>query len=119
MGFNDLTRNREAKARVLAEFVLGTVGIEALEYPLEGVGRDAGAVVLDRDVYLRACAPQAHAHLAVRGRERTRVIDQIVHDLSEPVIMTSYEQRVGAANMRFDVQSDIGLISMPPLVGHV
>ncbi len=50
MGLDDLARDRQAEARILAEALLGPVGVEPLEDPLEGVGRDARAVVLDRQL---------------------------------------------------------------------
>ena len=50
MRFDDLLGDRQAKARILAEALMRPVGVEALEDLVEGVGPDAGAVVVDDDL---------------------------------------------------------------------
>ena len=50
MRFDDLPRDRQAEAGVLAEALARPVRIEALENPLEGIGRNAGAVIIDDDL---------------------------------------------------------------------
>ena len=49
MGLHDLTRNREPKARVLAEALIRPIGIKALENAFERVRRDPGTVIIDGD----------------------------------------------------------------------
>ena len=53
MGVDDLLGNREAEPRILAETLLRSVGVEALENLLERVGADARSVVVDRDLDAR------------------------------------------------------------------
>src|SRR5262245_65067146 len=56
VGFDDLARDGEAKAGVLAEARLRPVGIEALENALQRVRRDAGPVVVGDDLDVLADA---------------------------------------------------------------
>src|SRR5579863_8629617 len=49
VSFDDLPRNRQAEAGILAKALIGTIGVEALENTLQGMRRHAGAIVLDRD----------------------------------------------------------------------
>ena len=78
------------------------VGVEALENPLEGVRRDARAVVVDRDddpvvrriAYPAACRArgEANAHLAARLGKGAGVVDEIGDDLGEPQIVAEHEK---------------------------
>src|SRR5579859_3355192 len=84
MGFGDLLGDREAQARMGAElFFLRALGIEALEDGVELVGRNAGAVILDRDDDLAAQAPAGQDDRAARRAERQGIGQQIAHDLAE------------------------------------
>jgi len=70
MGFDDLSRDRQAEPGVLAKALLGPVGVETLEHPLEGALRNAGAVVVDDD--FKAVALAAGKPRPVSGRSSTR-----------------------------------------------
>ena len=71
---------------VLPEALVRAIGVEALEDALEGVRRDARAVVVDGDDDLiaqglavrrrhAARSAQRDSHLAARPRERAGVVD--------------------------------------------
>jgi hypothetical protein len=49
VGFDDLLGDRQAKTRVLAEILVGPVGLEPLEDFLDCIGSDARPVVIDCD----------------------------------------------------------------------
>ena len=71
---DDLARDRQAEARVLAESLVRPVGVEALEDALERVGGNARAVVVDDDLVAasrrraRSQRTQVDAHAAPRPR---------------------------------------------------
>ena len=50
MRLEDLLGDRQAEAGVLAETLVRTIGVEALEDLLHRLGMDAGAVVIDHDL---------------------------------------------------------------------
>src|SRR4051794_2564663 len=50
MSFDDLLRNRQAKAGILAKTLMRAIGIKALEDLFERVLADAGAVIVDDDL---------------------------------------------------------------------
>jgi hypothetical protein len=50
MRLDDLARNRKPKSRILAKALIRPVGIKTLEDALEGIGWNAGAVVIDNDL---------------------------------------------------------------------
>src|ERR1700761_7510696 len=54
MGVHDLLRDRQAKSGILPEALMRPVGVEAFEYPREGVFANAGSVVVDDDFDVRA-----------------------------------------------------------------
>ena len=104
MGLDDLARDRQAEAGILAKAWFGPVGIEALENALEGMGGNAGPVVVDDDLEaagtlvapgapaLRlAWAADTHGAAspapAARLRKGAGIVDQIVEHLAEPRIM--------------------------------
>src|SRR5262249_20996175 len=80
---DDLARNGKPEAGILSEPVVRPVGVEAIEDFLERVRANAGPVVVDHDGDLIAPAPARDAHDAAFGRERARVVDQIVEHLGE------------------------------------
>ena len=84
MRLDDLPRDRQAEAGILAEPLVWPVGVEALEDALEGMRRDAGTVVVDDGLDLVADAPQRDAHLAALRRERPGILDQVGDHLPEP-----------------------------------
>ena len=84
MSFDDLARDRQAKAGVLAEALMRPVGVEALEDAFHGVRLDARSVVVDGDFDRVAQPPRRDVHGAVLRRERARVFDQVVDHLTEP-----------------------------------
>ena len=90
-------RDRQAEAGILAErgFLLGAVGVEALEDALELVGANARAVVLDDDLDRcpRSAAQQRRAP-SVRSAERAGIVDEVVEHLAEPAVVA--EDEVGA-----------------------
>ena len=93
---DDLLGDRQAEAGVLAEgLLLGAVGVEALEDPLELVGADARAVVLDHDLERIGLAPHDDAHDAVLAAEGAGIVDQVVEDLAEPAVVAEDEIGVG------------------------
>ena len=65
MRLDDLPRDRQAEAGILAEALTGPVGVEAFENPLEGMGRNARPVVVDDDL-------EAVARRLVRPAPRPR-----------------------------------------------
>src|SRR5262249_53059821 len=83
MRLDDLQRDRQAQAGVLAEALVRAVGVEALEYLLHGVRVDARPVVVDRDLDLVAQIPAGNPHGAAKRRERARIVDQVVHHLAD------------------------------------
>lgn len=50
MGVHDLPGDGQAETRVLAKALVGTVGVETLEDPLEGMGGNARAIIIDDDL---------------------------------------------------------------------
>src|SRR3712207_2081615 len=62
MGLDDLARDRQAEARILAEALVRPVGVEALEHPVEGMGLDARPVILDDRLHLQPAPAQDHPH---------------------------------------------------------
>ena len=56
--FDDLPRDRQPEAGVLAETLARPIGVEALENALERMRRDAGAVVVDGDEDTLLAAPR-------------------------------------------------------------
>ena len=71
MRLDDLTGYREAQAGILAESLTGTIRIEALENALEGVGGNAGPIVIDDDLESVAWQAWSAAPLAGRSVMRT------------------------------------------------
>src|ERR1700745_3113440 len=72
----DLARNVEAEPRVLAEILLGAVGIETLEDALEVLLGNARTFVLDGDLDFVADAAREHGDAASRRGERDGVVEQ-------------------------------------------
>src|ERR1700730_2236292 len=71
MAHQDLTRDGQAQARILAEAVFGRpLGIEALKYPLQIVVRDSRSVIFHRGTHMSAGDMDGHANNAVVGAER-------------------------------------------------
>src|SRR5690606_23654558 len=74
MGFDDLLGNRQAETGILAEALMRSVGVEALENLLQSIRADAGSFVIDGDLDLVLQLPAGDAHGAARGRERARIV---------------------------------------------
>ena len=82
MGLDDLLGDRQAEAGVLAErFLLGAVGVEALEDALELVGADAGTFVVDDDLDLVLAGRAA-------SRDRAAVVGENERALSIRLLTT-------------------------------
>ena len=64
MGFDDLLRNRQAEAGILAKALVRAVGVKAFEDFLQRVLADAGAVIIDNDLDFGAHASADDADLA-------------------------------------------------------
>src|SRR3954470_20853168 len=73
VGFDDLLRDRQAEAGVLAKTLMRAVGVKALKNFLQGVLADAGAVIVDDDLDFGTHAPADDANLAAGIGERLRV----------------------------------------------
>src|ERR1022692_877701 len=91
MGFDDLLGNGEAEPGILAEILLRPVGVETIEYLVQGVGPDARAVVFDDDGNLVAGAAADDADHAVLRRERAGIVDEIVDDLAQPRVVALHQ----------------------------
>ncbi len=110
MGFGDLFGDREAEARMGAELLfLGTFGIEAVEDGLQLVGRDAGAVILDRDHHFAAQAPAGQDDRAARRAEGERIGQEVAYDLAEPRFQAQDIERI----VGIDGQADRDRASRP------
>ena len=70
MGFDDLARNRQAEAGILAETLIRTIGVKALENPLERMRRYARPVVFDDDDDLLAAPLRRRRPASTRSRRR-------------------------------------------------
>ncbi len=108
MSLDDLARDGEAEAGILAKTFDRTVGVEALEDALQRVRRDAGAVVLDFDddslggrrigVDVAVALPaQANADLPSGFRERAGVVDEVRDHLGEPGIVAEHGENLRGA----------------------
>src|SRR6476619_6610687 len=91
--FDDLARDGKTEPGVLPKALVGPVGVEALEDALHRLGRDAGAIVIDRDLDRTAQPPRGDANPAVRRRERARVLDQVIDDLPKPRVVPRHNER--------------------------
>jgi hypothetical protein len=95
MGGDDLARDRQAQARMLAELLaLGTRAVEALEDPLEARLRDARPLVGDGDLHHPADARGGERDPPARRAERHGVGDQVAQHLPEPVLDARDAQRL-------------------------
>src|SRR5215471_17093045 len=101
MHFHDLLRNRKSKARILAKSLMGPVGVKALEDLVESVGTDAGAVIVDHDLDVVLHASAEDTHTAVRRRERSRVLNDVIDHLAQG-IATAHHERALIAALEFD-----------------
>ena len=72
MRLDDLARDRQAEAGILAEALIGPIGIKTLENALEGIGGNARPVIVDDDLEAVASGPVRGAPLA--GRKATRTL---------------------------------------------
>src|SRR4051794_9379223 len=88
MGFDDLLRNRQAQAGVLAKALVRAVGVKAFEDFLQRVLADARAVVIDDDLDFGAHAAADDADLAAGIGERLRVDQQVGDHLPQPRIVS-------------------------------
>ena len=66
---DDLARDRQAEAGVLAEILVRTIGVEAVEDLLHRLRIDAGAVVIDHDIDIAAVALAGDANVAALRRK--------------------------------------------------
>ena len=95
MRLDDLARDRQTEPRILAEPLAGTIRIEPLEDPLEGMGRNAGTIVLDHDfdalarvILVEAGRPDRDSHDTILAREGSGIVEKVVDHLPEPRIMS-------------------------------
>src|SRR4029078_7581749 len=107
MGIDDLLRDGKAKPGILTKVLVRTLRVETLENAFHGLGRNARAVILDHDLDIAAQPATGDAHFAAPRREGTRVIDEIVHDLSEPGIVAHHHERALPA---FESEADANAV---------
>ena len=88
MGLDDLLGDRQAQAGILPEALFRPVGVETLENLIERIRTNSGPVVIDQDFNLVFQPAAGNAHAAAWRRKRTRIVDQVAHDLSEPGVVT-------------------------------
>src|SRR6202022_1159665 len=107
MRFDDLARDRQAEAGVLAEALMRTVGVETLEDALHRFRLDAGAVVVDCDLDRVAQPLGCNAHCSAPRREGGRVLDQIVDHLAEARVMPRHHEsaRHAALECQYDLDA--------------
>ncbi len=131
MGLDDLARDGKPKARVLPEALIRAVGIKSFEYPFESIGRNAGAVVVDNNLETVArvalgrvvygCTQQ-HANASVSGRKRSRIVDEIIENLTEARIVPENRESPPAAILQgptgSDDEFDTDRAGIPDQVGH-
>ena len=67
MRLDDLLGDRQAETGILPEALMRPVGIEALENLIDGVGPDAGTVIVHDDLDLVLQPARRHPHHAVGG----------------------------------------------------
>ena len=121
MRLDDLPGNRQAEPGILAEALVGPIGVETLENPLEGMGGNARPIVVDADLETVARrlvrglagprAAQRDPDLAARRGEGARIVDQIVDDLAKPRIMAEDQPALVRGRPRSIVSSSRTLSS--------
>src|SRR5579863_6209045 len=116
MGIDDLFGDRQTQPGILAKSLVRAVGVKALENLFQGIGTHAGSVVVDENLYLIAQPPTGDTHRGAGRRERTRVLDQIIDDLSEPGIVSRHLERARAA--AFEFQGDFDAVVTLDLVRY-
>ena len=88
---------------MLAEaFAARAFGIEALEDALELLFRDAGALVLDRDLDRAARHPRLHMDMPARRAEGDRVAEQVAEDLHDAPFHPAHHHRAGGRFQHHD-----------------
>src|SRR5262249_56142346 len=102
MSLHDLLRDRQAQPRVLTEILLRAISIKPLEDLIDRIRPDAGTIVIDGDEYFAPGAAAGHPHRAAGRRERAGIVDQVVHDLAQPGIMTLHPENARRAFERED-----------------
>src|SRR3954465_7314181 len=104
MGFDDLLADRKAEAGILAERLMRAVGVETLENLINRIGIDARPIVVDNDLDLVLQPPAVDAHGAADRRERARIGDQVVDNLTKTRIVAGNEERLRRAAL--EIQGD-------------
>src|SRR5215813_2890794 len=115
MGFDDLLGNRQAETGILTESLVRAIGIEPLENLFAHFRPHTRTVVIDKNLDEVAQAPAVDANRAACRRERARVLDQIVDDLTEPGVVAGNLEAVRAA--AFEPQRNLDAILALDLVG--
>src|SRR5690606_16383268 len=110
MRLDDLAADGQAEAGILAESLAGRpVGVEALEYAVDRVDADAGAVVVDRDDDMARQARQADDDSpALLRREGARILDEIGEHLPEPQIVPGDVEVALVVFLPLDLDHDLG-----------
>ena len=88
MGLDDLLGDGQPEAGILPKTLVRPVGIEALENLLQRLRPHARTVVIDDNLDIRFEPPAGDSNSAAERRERTRIVDQVVDDLTEARIVT-------------------------------
>ena len=73
VSLDDLARDRQAEAGILAEPLFGPVGVEALENPIECIGLDAWSGILHQDLDF-VLAPSQRMRTGSSGGEKERAL---------------------------------------------
>src|SRR5690606_29176538 len=94
-GADDLARDGEPEARVLATdgLGIGAVSVEAIEDDGEAILRNAGTFVLHGQLDGAADAAHVDRHRALLWRERDGVVDEVGQHLAETARMAADQER--------------------------
>src|SRR5208283_19637 len=99
MDLDDLARDGKPQAGVLPEALARAIGIKSFENPFEGIGGNAGAVIVDDDLETVSHVAlgriilgrtQQHANASAWGRKRSCIVDEVIENLAKPRIMPEY-----------------------------
>src|SRR5262249_54996922 len=115
MGLDDLLGNRQAEARILTEALVRAIGVEPLENLFAYFRSHSRTVVIDKNLDEVTHAPAVDANRAAGRRERARVLDQIVDDLTESGVVAWSLEAVRAA--AFEPKRNLDTILALDLVG--
>src|SRR5258708_11600377 len=117
MGFDDLLRNREPQAGILAEPLMRAIRVKPLEDSLEGVIPNAWPVIVDDDFDFGFQAAADEAHLVAGAGKRLGVHQEIGDHLSQPGIVAGNRKGIRRTSS-FEANFDGDVVAEPGLVGY-